>query len=91
MSDSEFPSLVEQGKNLAKTVADVTRNVLNKRGIFATEEIKQERLKICDSCEWINTEKINKRCRVCGCFVFPKASIILEECPKGKWPKLEED
>jgi tetratricopeptide (TPR) repeat protein len=46
-----------------------------------TPEAHQKRLQICAGCE----RYTGLRCRVCGCFINPKAWLLHERCPIGKW------
>jgi hypothetical protein len=47
------------------------------------EETFNQRLEICKSCEFFNSESI--RCGKCGCFLNIKASWNSEKCPIDKW------
>ena len=52
----EFPSIKEQGKNLAKFTFEVVKDsVLNigvtEGEVFASDELKKERMDICKKCE----------------------------------------
>jgi tetratricopeptide (TPR) repeat protein len=44
-------------------------------------EVHQNRIQICAGCEHYT----GLRCRVCGCFIRPKAWLVRERCPIGKW------
>lgn len=48
------------------------------------ENLPDERLKICESCEFY---KITKRCDKCGCIMPLKVQLAEAECPIGKWSK----
>lgn len=55
------------------------------------EEIKY-RYSVCESCDKFN--RVKSECGVCGCAISMK-SIFLnklawadQECPEGKWPKI---
>jgi hypothetical protein len=39
------------------------------------------RLHCCQDCRFRDA----KRCRLCGCFIDPKAWLPHEDCPVGKW------
>ena len=86
---SEYPTLPEQGKNLAKFAFDVIKNAMQTGALIVSEEIKEERLAICRSCEYYNEKQI--RCKQCGCFLQHKASYALDSCPIGKWKESETD
>jgi hypothetical protein len=55
--------------------------------ILVTDEIKQQRLDICNSCEFLFTPTM--QCKKCGCFVTAKTSVAKFECPIKKWTKIE--
>jgi len=43
----------------------------------------EERLAICNSCEWF--DKRLSKCRKCGCFMKLKTTLQKASCPIGKW------
>jgi hypothetical protein len=47
------------------------------------EEIKLERLSICNSCEDFN--KTIKTCKQCGCYMPAKSMLAASSCPSNKW------
>jgi hypothetical protein len=49
----------------------------------ATDEVRDERLSICMSCEHL--VKFTKQCKKCGCFMAIKTKLGPAECPVGKW------
>lgn len=65
----------------AKSATMATRNSLV--DLIVTDEIKAERMAICNSCE--NLFEPTMQCRKCGCFVKAKTSIAPFKCPIGKW------
>lgn len=90
----EFPSLVEQGKNLAKSVKDVAKNAIQGKAIVAPFEVAKKRLKICRECAYYyksaSGDERQDRCSACGCMIAVKTNMAPSECPKGKWGKWEE-
>jgi hypothetical protein len=84
---SEYPSLPEQGKHLAKTIFDVFNHIRNNggEGLLISEEVATERIKICHLCE--EFDAMQNRCKNCGCFLPPKVKFVTEKCPLGKWPE----
>jgi len=50
---------------------------------FATEEVRKERLAICESCPLLF--KPTYTCRRCMCFMKLKTSIASMRCPDNKW------
>jgi len=50
---------------------------------FATNEVKKERLAICNDCPLLY--KPTMTCRRCMCFMNIKSSIAAMRCPDNKW------
>ncbi len=48
-----------------------------------TEEIGKQRISICMRCDQYS--KLNKSCRVCGCFMLAKVRIKNKSCPLKLW------
>jgi len=90
MIEKQYPSLSEQGKNLAKFSFDLIKNALQSGALMVSEEIKAQRLEICKSCEWYDDSNEQSRCKKCGCFVIPKVSFALDSCPENKWEQTQE-
>lgn len=38
----------------------------------------------CQSCEHLNRQ--SQRCKLCGCYVWPKMRAAAASCPANKWP-----
>ena len=86
----EYPSLPEQGKNLAKFTFDVIKKALQSdEGLIVSNEIKEERLAICRSCDYYDASQI--RCKHCGCFLEQKAAFSIDSCPIDKWKESDTD
>lgn len=51
--------------------------------------IAEERLKICNTCEFFKHE--STKCGKCGCFMHYKAMLPYVECPVGKWGIINTD
>lgn len=86
MSDeNQYPSLVDQGKNLAKFSWELINYIHKNQGnsLVVSDETYAERVSICKGCDKYND--LESRCRECGCFVPAKAKIILDSCPLKKW------
>jgi hypothetical protein len=47
------------------------------------EDIKNERLAICDTCEFFKHS--TRQCRKCGCFMDLKSRLDKANCPMKKW------
>jgi hypothetical protein len=90
MSDEkEYPSLVQQGKNLAEFSFELIKNALTTGALHVSDEVKNQRLEICRKCDKYDPEQI--RCIECGCFLEHKAQFSLDSCPLGKWGESNED
>lgn len=50
----------------------------------SSDLISEQRLKICESCEFY---KLTKQCSKCGCIMPLKVQLAEAECPIGKWGK----
>jgi hypothetical protein len=91
MAESEYPSLGDQGKNLAKFTFEVLKEAFKggTESLFVNEEIQRKRLDICRACNYFDPDQ--GRCRHCGCFLAYKVRFSLESCPLEKWTVSEED
>ena len=87
--EKQYPSLFEQGKNLAAFSFEVVKNAMTGGALFVSDKIKNERMEICKSCEFYD-EKENK-CIECGCLLEYKTQFALDSCPKQKWSISSED
>jgi hypothetical protein len=88
----KFPSLIEQGKNLAKSAVDVAKHAIKNKSILVPEDVKKERLKKCFKCEYLYKSTVDEtyiKCMACGCPLLKKTSFSSSKCPKGKWGTWE--
>jgi hypothetical protein len=86
--EEKFPSINEQGKNLAKFTFEVVKNVIDitsthETGLLASEEKQKERMDICKKCDYYSVRQ--NRCRQCGCYLGTKVKFGVSQCPIGKW------
>ena len=84
----EFPSIKEQGKNLAKFTIQVVKDSVVDIGsaptnLFASKELKEERMSICKKCEYYSARQV--RCKQCGCWLVQKVKFTSSTCPIEKW------
>jgi hypothetical protein len=49
---------------------------------LASEEVKKERMEICEKCEHFTKLFF---CDECGCFMPVKTGLENKTCPLGKW------
>lgn len=82
-NQEEFPSIVEQGKNLSKTAVDIIRETLQGQSLFADSFEQQRRFDICQACEHFFAPQA--RCKMCGCFMKKKVEFSATKCPADKW------
>ena len=88
MKEEQFPSINEQGKNLAKFTFEVVKNVIdispsNQTKFLISEEEQKQRLDVCKKCEYYSVRQ--NRCRQCGCHMGTKVKFGVSQCPIGKW------
>lgn len=48
-----------------------------------SEEVKLQRLGVCNNCEDFNIKL--KTCKQCGCYMPAKAMFATSSCPNKKW------
>jgi hypothetical protein len=61
-------------------------DILKSNKGFIPEYVKEERLKICHSCE--DLIKLTGMCKHCGCIMKLKTTLAEANCPKAKWRKV---
>jgi hypothetical protein len=83
----EYPSLVQQAKNLAKFTVDVVKDQVigseTNSVLYASDTVYEQRLEVCKGCEYYDVEQ--NRCKHCGCWLKYKAKFSAGQCPIGKW------
>ena len=85
----EYPSLLQQGKNLAEFSFELIKNAVKTGALEVSEEVKNQRLEICRGCDKYDPDQV--RCIECGCFLESKAGFALNSCPIGKWEESNKD
>jgi hypothetical protein len=65
------------------TLKDIARDLLAGKLLLSEDELKNERLKVCEECP--SFKKLARQCDLCGCFMDLKAKILQASCPAGKW------
>lgn len=88
--ENEYPSLPEQGKNLAKFTFEILKRAIanGSASLIVSEEIQKERLAICRECP--KYDDMQHRCKMCGCHLGGKVKFALDSCPLGKWSESDE-
>lgn len=80
---SQPPSFIEKTKNFTKSII----NHISSGMIKVSDSVKQERMNICKSCPFFNSENIT--CNKCGCFLEIKTGWASEKCPEDKWLEVK--
>jgi hypothetical protein len=80
-----FPTFFDQIKNLSKSAKGVVSDIASGNKILVTDEIKEERLKICLTCD----KNDAGRCRACGCYLEMKTKFASSYCPIMKWGSVQ--
>ena len=75
-------NFLDKAKSFTNSVYKFTKSGFHR----VSQEQKQERLNICESCDKMN--KDNKTCNECGCYLDIKTGWATESCPLGKWSAL---
>lgn len=76
-----MPSVLEQAKNLALSVANVLAYARTTGKVKAEPQTIAIRVDLCHKCRHL----AETRCTVCGCFIALKAGLQAESCPLRKW------
>lgn len=63
-------------------IKSIKNNLIN-NFTEVTEIEKESRISICQSCEFFNDQF--QTCRICGCLLKIKTSLVAENCPINKW------
>ena len=85
---SDYPSLSEQAKNLAKFTFEVLKFGITGNALTCSNETVLKRKEICSTCDRL--DPVPNRCRECGCFLDAKVHFSLEACPLGKWRESDD-
>lgn len=82
---SEGPGVIRTAMNFGKAIV---RHTLS-GGRKVSDEVYEQRLAICRTCP--SCELSTMRCREvsCGCWLSVKGRWASEECPLGRWPRVD--
>lgn len=83
----EMPSMFQQASGFINSAKDVIGGVMAGEGLKVTEEVYNERMALCMSCEFLEKEHV--RCTKCGCFMKVKSAFKKTYCPVGKWNAIQ--
>ena len=69
---------------VSDTLRDVLKGMFDKGILLSSDEVRDYRLKLCDSCEhfYFNGQR---RCKLCGCWMDYKVCLDSTKCKDGKW------
>jgi len=72
--------------NALKSVYRTFRHLLQRRPVFAPQDVQDERYAACRKCPW----HLDGQCTVCTCFISMKVVLSAESCPDNppRWKKL---
>lgn len=79
----QYPTFLEQIKNLTELAKTIPQDLVNNNEIFVTDEVRLQRWNTCKSCEHFISQ--DSRCELCGCFMQPKVKLTRSTCPAWKW------
>jgi hypothetical protein len=82
---SEFPSLFQQGRNLAAEMWKLGKKAATLQPVLASADLAFERLQTCSTCPEFEAE--SGRCKKCGCGMRLKTHILGSVCPLAKWAR----
>lgn len=72
-------SIFEQLVSLTKATIEQVRAGMP----IATQEVQDERAKICSECPLLDS--VQYRCNSCGCWLRYKLPWATSKCPEGNW------
>lgn len=87
--EQQYPPIHKQASSLAKFTFQIIKKALHSEALHVSDEVYEERLKECRSCEYFDPEQT--RCRQCGCYLEQKARFALDSCPIHKWDESDID
>lgn len=68
---------------MASKLREIAIKVINGVVPLSTGELAAERMKVCESCEFM--AHFSTQCKLCWCFLELKTKVLDAECPAGKW------
>lgn len=83
-----LPTAGAMAKGLLGTAKDVVKGIVHNQGVFVSDEVHTERMRICEGCEFFRQS--DRRCSKCGCFMQNKTKLKKAYCPIHKWGSIDE-
>lgn len=81
--DAQTPNLIQKTLKAGEALYNyIKANMPN----FLISELSKNRQEICLRCTEYNVER--DECSKCGCKIALKKEIPTEDCPMGKWPRI---
>lgn len=77
------PPFRQMVQNVGESVVKNVQSVIAGNPLNVSDEEKNRRLSICNSCEFFIRDQ--ERCSKCGCYMAVKTYLKAESCPVGKW------
>lgn len=85
---AQFPSLPRQARNAAGAIFRAVQALTQGQPVLSPEALLTARLTQCRGCPASTppeAEVEHRRCLDCGCYLFAKAKLMTESCPRAKW------
>ena len=74
----KMPGMAQLAKNIGTAAVNFAKSGFK----IADDKLFEARLTVCNTCP----HRVEGRCSLCGCFIVPKAKLLSEKCPDGRWP-----
>lgn len=79
----KYPDFWKQMRGFSEFAKSVGQDVAEGNALIVSEQKRDERLSVCNSCSQFNKE--SKRCYMCGCFMEHKIKFKSAQCPLSLW------
>jgi len=85
---AQFPSLPQQARNAAGAIFRAVQSLTQGQQVLSPAALLMGRLDRCRVCPASTPGDVvveHRRCLDCGCYLFAKAKLMTETCPRAKW------
>lgn len=72
-------------KDGLKSLFTIAKNIADGIDQYVSEDIKNERLSLCNACPKLTA---TRQCSECLCFIDFKTTLKQEKCPLDKWTEI---